>query len=824
MDIRDDIQDGSQDFREGSLIAGRYLIQGRIGTGGMGVVYRVLDQELDDQVVALKLLHPHLAENEQCFRRFRNEVLVARSLSHPNIVRIHDIGKDTSGYSYISMELVEGSSLKEHLVDEMGNPRALPLEETIRLLFQICSGVAYAHDRKIIHRDLKPANVLISREREVKIVDFGTARATGVDNSMTQAGQVIGTPDYMAPEQVRGEKLDELCDIYALGIMSFEMICSQKPYEADNPVSLAYKHIHEPIPPLSSPFQELPPWVIEFVQKAMAKDKAERSSASQMAKLLGEHIAEASHRSMIIPTFGKSYPTSSGVPTYSESLSVESQPPSTHSGAQRSTSPNVSESAHSDDSHFNDETLTEADNQEEDDFFFELGAVDHGSLSRRMDNKARVAQTKRPPQDKTQIARPALPRRRKNLRKKVASVLVMSMFLGVIAVTILPRLRLDEGIQDPTNSSGQISPPLTTDGTTTPQSDPANARAVNTEAKQEQHEQSNGSSPAVAEPPKELAKQEIVVLDNSVNNNTTSDTKAPETTPNEQRRPDKEAQAVVAPAQTITVEDIATEQVITEPPVEIALVTQTGKGAEGVKSAKTAVSDSEKSSVNKEGVLKDKPLPADGQTRGNQNTAPNVDKQKLTSEPPPESSSQVKQAPPPPTETAKAEQNKAQKANWSFSSPVASTGPSSQVVTTQNPAGVSSVTIVERMPKKTPLTPGAQVASEDSKGEVIIPSSKSLPTAPSAVALLNPHPINDSPPRQPLADIPSNPVGAIGSSTAKVERYHGGLEVKGESIDRALSLEIKIAGETISGTARIDGFGNFDITGTLVSRGIELTL
>lgn len=284
-------------IKEGSIVAGRYEITGKLGNGGMGTVYKVVDRELDNQEVALKLLHPHLAENEQCFKRFRNEVLVARTLSHPNIVRIHDIGRDQSGFSYISMEFVDGVSLRDMVSyeDENGVTHTNPLKyhDVLGILLQVLAGVAYAHDRGVIHRDIKPANVLISAVNEVKLVDFGTARITGMDNSLTQAGQMIGTPDYMSPEQIKGESLDKSCDIYALGVMSFELMCGWKPFTADSAVAVAYKHIDEAVPDLTSTLGVIPDWYKGFVNKAMAKKREDRfESVLEMISAIAEHSAD----------------------------------------------------------------------------------------------------------------------------------------------------------------------------------------------------------------------------------------------------------------------------------------------------------------------------------------------------------------------------------------------------------------------------------------------------------------------------------------------------------------------------------------------------
>ncbi len=273
---------GPTNLAPGSVLAGRFEIQERVGSGGMGLVYRAIDRELNDEV-ALKLLHEHLQQDESIFRRFRNEVLVARSLSHPNIVRTHDIGTIQNGPSYISMEFVRGKSLREFLEDRSAAAETIKagqiegdFEEALPVLIQILAGISYAHGKGVIHRDLKPANVIISDVGEVKLADFGTARIIGMDTSITRTGQVVGTPDYMSPEQIRGEKLDPRSDIYSLGIIAYELIVGAKAFTADSPVAVAFKHLNDPIPETLMQIPGVPSWYDEVGRKATAKDKDER--------------------------------------------------------------------------------------------------------------------------------------------------------------------------------------------------------------------------------------------------------------------------------------------------------------------------------------------------------------------------------------------------------------------------------------------------------------------------------------------------------------------------------------------------------------------
>ncbi len=291
----------------GDVVAGRYELHERLGAGGMGMVFRATDRELDGEVVALKLLLPHLVHDENVFRRFRNEVLVARALTHPNIVRTHDMGKAGDGYSYISMEFIDGHSLRDRLLasseqspngQKLG--KALPFEEALSVLYQIICGVSYAHGRGVIHRDLKPANVLLSLRNEVKLADFGTARMVGADTSLTQTGQVIGTPDYMSPEQIRGEELDVSCDIYALGILAFELVSGRRPFMADSAVAVAFKHLNEPLPTLVTPGSRVPVWFDEIVRKAAAKKKTDRfASVNDLAGAILDFAPQLSGQSTV---------------------------------------------------------------------------------------------------------------------------------------------------------------------------------------------------------------------------------------------------------------------------------------------------------------------------------------------------------------------------------------------------------------------------------------------------------------------------------------------------------------------------------------------
>lgn len=288
------------DVQPGAKIADRYQVVSRIAAGGMGIVFKVIDLALDGEIVALKLLNPHLSQDKIAFKRFLNEVLVARSLSHPNIVRTHDIGKTQQGASYISMEYVDGETLATQLdkyYDEFQNEKrshpGYAFEQALYVLLSVIKGVSYAHAQGIIHRDLKPANILFTKKNEVKVADFGTARIVGANTGLTQDGSIMGTPDYMSPEQISGEELDVRCDIYALGIIAYELVTGDKPFPGENLVQVAYQHVNEPIPSFEAALYDVPQWYQEMVRKAAAKRREDRfQSADAFAAAILIHAPE----------------------------------------------------------------------------------------------------------------------------------------------------------------------------------------------------------------------------------------------------------------------------------------------------------------------------------------------------------------------------------------------------------------------------------------------------------------------------------------------------------------------------------------------------
>lgn len=259
------------DIRPGYLLAGRYEIQRVLGAGGMGMVFQALDRELDEPV-ALKVLRPEIAStDEQVLQRFKQEIRVARRVTHRNVVRTYDLGEE-GGIKFITMEFVQGMTLKR-LVQANG---ALPLEVGLRIAKQTCAGLIAAHEQGVIHRDVKPQNIILTTASDVKIMDFGIAR--GLDmGSLTAAGLVMGTPQYMSPEQAQGQMdLDERSDIYSTGVVFYEMFTGVLPFQGDTPVGIAMKHVREePVPPRQV-LATIPEPLDAVILRCLKKDRSER--------------------------------------------------------------------------------------------------------------------------------------------------------------------------------------------------------------------------------------------------------------------------------------------------------------------------------------------------------------------------------------------------------------------------------------------------------------------------------------------------------------------------------------------------------------------
>jgi serine/threonine protein kinase len=267
-----------------NVIAGRYRLEGRLGFGGMSTVHLAFDMRLERRV-AVKLLAEHLADDPTFVSRFQREAQAAARLVHPNIVQIFDSGLDEqSGRHFIVMEYIEGQSCAEILRDDGW----VQVDEAVAIIEQACEGLHYAHRHGVVHRDVKPGNLLRAREGEVKLADFGIAKATE-QSSITQVGSVLGTAAYLAPEQARGEEAGPRADLYALGVVAYQLISGRLPYEATSLTELALKQQREEPSMLDTLVAAVGPELAEAIALALALDPRERY---QTAREMGRAISD----------------------------------------------------------------------------------------------------------------------------------------------------------------------------------------------------------------------------------------------------------------------------------------------------------------------------------------------------------------------------------------------------------------------------------------------------------------------------------------------------------------------------------------------------
>lgn len=269
---------------KGKMIGNRYEIITRIGVGGMANVYQARCTILN-RIVTVKILRKELAEDKDFVHRFQMEAQAVASLSHPNIVSIYDVGEE-DGLPYLVMEYVEGANLKE-IIRRQG---ALSPSEAVNIGIQVCAALEHAHSKGIIHRDIKPHNILVTPGGRVKVTDFGLARVLSIPSAtMTQSGTVMGSVHYFSPEQARGEETTPQSDIYSLGVVLYEAVSGHVPFQGDNPISIALKHLQEDPPGLRPENPAIPRELEEIIFRAMAKDPAERfPSAREMQRFLSE--------------------------------------------------------------------------------------------------------------------------------------------------------------------------------------------------------------------------------------------------------------------------------------------------------------------------------------------------------------------------------------------------------------------------------------------------------------------------------------------------------------------------------------------------------
>jgi tRNA A-37 threonylcarbamoyl transferase component Bud32 len=253
----------------GTVLSGRYRLEAKLGSGGMSTVYLARDTTLD-RSVAVKVMHREMSEQADQLERFRQEARAVAKLSHPNVVAVIDAGED-GGHPYIVFEYVEGETLKQR-INRVG---ALDAQEALAYAIEIARGLTVAHARKMVHRDIKPQNVLIDSEGRAKLTDFGISRQLERDG-LTATGRVLGTTDYVSPEQAMGHPVDQRSDIYSLGVVLYEMLIGQVPYHADSQVGVAMKHVNEDMPDVQTRRPELSAAAALVVERATAKDSAQR--------------------------------------------------------------------------------------------------------------------------------------------------------------------------------------------------------------------------------------------------------------------------------------------------------------------------------------------------------------------------------------------------------------------------------------------------------------------------------------------------------------------------------------------------------------------
>lgn len=253
----------------GTLLNGRYRLEARIGTGGMSTVYRALDETLE-RPVAIKLLNREIASDSDQLERFRREARAVAQLSHPHIVGVIDAGED-QGRPYIVFEYVEGETLKDR-IRRMGR---LPISEAVAYAIEIARALGAAHARHIVHRDVKPQNVLIDQEGSAKVTDFGIARTLD-EEGLTADGRVLGTTDYVSPEQALGHAVTGQSDLYSLGVVLFEMLTGRVPFRGENQVAVAMKHVREEMPDVQALRPEVSASLASVIDRATAKDLAHR--------------------------------------------------------------------------------------------------------------------------------------------------------------------------------------------------------------------------------------------------------------------------------------------------------------------------------------------------------------------------------------------------------------------------------------------------------------------------------------------------------------------------------------------------------------------
>jgi serine/threonine protein kinase len=289
-----DTKTGAPGVLTGTVLSGRYRLESKLGSGGMSTVYLARDETLE-RWVAAKVLHREISDQPDQIERFRREARTVAQVSHPNVVAVIDAGED-GGRPYIVFEYIEGETLK-HRIDAHTN--GLPLDETAAYAIEVGRGLAAAHARRLIHRDVKPQNVLIDADGRAKVTDFGIARELEQDG-LTKTGRVLGTTDYVSPEQAMGQPVDARSDIYSLGILLYEMLTGDVPFKADNLVGVAMKHVNEKVPDVQKRRRDVSSALAAVVERATEKKPEKRyqdmnAMLADLENALEVEVARAGH-------------------------------------------------------------------------------------------------------------------------------------------------------------------------------------------------------------------------------------------------------------------------------------------------------------------------------------------------------------------------------------------------------------------------------------------------------------------------------------------------------------------------------------------------
>ena len=267
----------------GQVLSSRYRLESKLGSGGMSTVYLALDETLQRKVAA-KVLHREMSDQPDQLERFRREARAVAQISHPNVVAVIDAGNDVDGHPYIVFEYVEGETLKQR-IDRFGR---LPLDEAAAYAIEVGRGLQAAHLAHMVHRDVKPQNVLIDTEGRAKVTDFGIALSQEADG-LTRTGRVLGTTDYVSPEQAMGKPVDDRSDVYSLGILLYEMLRGEVPFQAETLVGVAMKHVNDPMPDIQASRPGTSSALAAVIERATQKDpkKRYRDMGSMLADLEG---------------------------------------------------------------------------------------------------------------------------------------------------------------------------------------------------------------------------------------------------------------------------------------------------------------------------------------------------------------------------------------------------------------------------------------------------------------------------------------------------------------------------------------------------------